>query len=69
MKGIKALTEDCRKYLQFKPSGPILLTVSQLEELEESRSRKPFILNEDGSWSYRKDNGELITVKPLRIGS
>ena len=67
MKGIKALSEDCLKYLQFKPSGPILLSISQIEELKESRSTKPFVLRKDNTWAFKKPDGKEVDVLPLMI--
>ena len=69
MKGIKALAEDCAKYVRdWKPNGPIMLSLSQLEELENSRSTKPFTKLDNGTWIYNSPSGKAIKIKPLKIG-
>lgn len=66
MKGIKALAEDCAKYMQWKPYGPITLSISQIKELEGSRSTRPFKRKDDG-WVYVSSQGREIEVKVLKI--
>ena len=67
MKGIKALAADCHKYLQERPNAKILLTISQIDELKESRSMKPFILDEEGKIFFQHSNGRIYPIEELKI--
>jgi hypothetical protein len=69
MKGIKALTEDCIRYLAYRPGGPLRLSITQLEELEESRSTKPFKHLENWSWVFCDTQGKEVEIIPLKINN